>query len=99
MITELESTKEQLRRWKRIAAYLAECHAANAEGLPRSASKRERSRQHSICERAMNWMASDWMEPDHKQPDGEEVASAVRRCSAAAAALANGRDEPRRSEA
>jgi len=82
------TTEQQLVRWKRIAAYLASCHAANAERLPKSASMRERTRQASICKKASDWMASEWMEPDYRRPDGEEVRDAIDRCKRSSA-LAN----------
>lgn len=83
------TTEQQLIRWKRIAAYLASCHAATAEGLPKSVSGRQKKRHAAICEKAAKWMASDWMSPDYARPDGEEVLAAIKRCEDAVSALAN----------
>ena len=42
--------------WKLTAAYLASCHAATLEGLPKSVSKRERERFKSICRKAARFL-------------------------------------------
>jgi hypothetical protein len=50
--------------WKLTAAYLASCHAATLEGLPKSVSKRERERFKSICRKAARFLrepeAAQW---------------------------------------
>ena len=40
-------------------AYLASCHAANLEGLPKSASKSQRQRHHEICLTASKILQGD----------------------------------------
>lgn len=45
-IRELESERDH---WRGIALYLAECHAATLESLPKSASKSTYKRLSAIC--------------------------------------------------
>ena len=64
-------------------AYLAECHAATAEGLPKSTSKSERARQKSICFTAARLLDGDTSVIRHKSgPDAAQV-----RCVNAANAI------------
>ena len=43
------SGDQELRYWRALAGYLADCHAATAEALPKSASKSSRKRMQNIC--------------------------------------------------
>jgi len=47
---EVAVLKREVELWKRNAAYLASCHAATLESLPKSASKSMRSRLKGLCE-------------------------------------------------
>ncbi len=62
--------------WKLTAAYLASCHAATLEGLPKSVSKRERERFKSICRKAARLLR----ELETPKPAGNRVADAIARC-------------------
>jgi len=53
MFREHIDQKQELRRWKAAAIYLAECHAANAECPPKSLSKHNRKRYKGILEKAL----------------------------------------------
>lgn len=44
----------EVEHWQKVAAYMASCHAATLEGLPKSAPKSHRSRLVSICTEAAN---------------------------------------------
>ena len=56
-------TSQEAKRWKAIALYLADCHAANAECPPKSLSKYNRGRYKSILEKAVLLIKGVW--PDH----------------------------------
>lgn len=45
--------------YQTATVYLADCHAATLEGLPKSTSKSERARQTSICRTAAGLLAGD----------------------------------------
>ena len=70
---------EELERMGSLAAYLASCHAASLESLPKSASKRERQRLIAICETAAKGLTGD-MSGLVSRPS---VVDAARRCSRA----------------
>ena len=46
--------------WRKVALYLADCHAANLEGLPKSTSKYQRERMRHICEKALHMLSNSW---------------------------------------
>lgn len=48
--------QEEITHWKHIASYLASCHAATLEGLPKSASKSTRRRHVLICQKAARYL-------------------------------------------
>ena len=52
---KLEQTRE-VQHWKHVAAYLASCHAATLEGLPKSAPKSQRNRHAEICRKAAAYL-------------------------------------------
>lgn len=69
--------------FQQSTAYLAECHAATAEGLPASASKSSRGRLASICEAAVRALRG---EPAvYAYPSRPDVA--LDRCGAAVRSL------------
>lgn len=83
----------QIEYWMRVAAYLASCHAATAEGegqLSRT-SKASRARLKSICESAAQMMAgNDCGMPWGAVRQGGDAArkAAAERCMKAAKELA-----------
>jgi hypothetical protein len=60
---ELEMNRLELDNWKRIALYLADCHAATAEDMAerKSGSKSDRDRFASICENAISLLKDPTM--------------------------------------
>ena len=46
---EAQLVLNELEHYKRVAGYLASCHAATLESLPKSASKSSRKRMMDIC--------------------------------------------------
>jgi len=75
----VEATADLLRdleRWRDLAAYLASCQAATAEGLPKSASKSSRARMASICKAAAAGLDGDLSHIKHRT----EVEWARKRC-------------------
>ena len=71
----------ELRRMNGVAAYLADCHAATLESLPKSASKSAVNRLVSICARAAD-MLQGGSEPHSGMRDFTGmVESAARRCA------------------
>lgn len=50
--SEINALIAELEHFRSTAAYLADCHAASAEGLPRSTSKYSRKRHAEICSAA-----------------------------------------------
>ena len=51
--------------WQRSAAYLAECHAATLEGLPKSSPKHTVERQISICKKALDILDGKFTAPSY----------------------------------
>ena len=49
----------ELAHFRASAAYLASCHAATLESLPKSASKSSRSRHATICDAAAKLLDGD----------------------------------------
>lgn len=67
--------------WKLIAAYLATCHAATLEGLPKSTPKSSRHRHASICRKAAAFMRGIDSPPRLWQASDESiVAKEIERC-------------------
>ncbi len=80
---EILNLLSELRRMNEVAAYLADCHAATLEGLPKSASKSATNRLVSICARAAD-MLQGGSEPHSGMRDSTGmVESAMRRCAQA----------------
>ena len=54
MDDRIEDLEREVSYWKRVAIYLADCHAATAEGVMdrKASSMSERRRQASICQTA-----------------------------------------------
>ncbi len=80
----------ELNIYKRIAAYLAECHAATAEyeGHLKGTSRSKKDRYAAICNRAADMLAGKEMPKDRSlRTTEDEVAGAIDRCLKAAEAL------------
>lgn len=57
--TEVQALLKMAQHFQGAAAYLADCQAATAEGLPASASKSSRARHLSICDSAAKLLDGD----------------------------------------
>lgn len=53
---QLADAQREAEHWKFVAAYLASCHAATLEGLPKSAPKSGRKRHVEICRKAAAYL-------------------------------------------
>lgn len=82
-MTEDEMNREILR-WKRVAAYLASCHAATLEGLPKSASKSSRQRHANICTKAARFLKGEEEPQRYYNGDDDSMEADIRRCIKAA---------------
>jgi len=76
------NTRQELKRWKSIALYLADCHAANAECPPKSLSKHNRKRYKGILEKAVNYLKGCWP-PWTTTSRVDDVDSVIERCERA----------------
>lgn len=56
---EIAGLVADLRHFRTLAAYLAGCHAATADSLPKSASKSAKSRMVAICQTAARGLGGD----------------------------------------
>lgn len=58
-VNDEHETLRELERWKRVATYLADCHAATAEGVlgRKRSSQSDRKRHISICESALRYLS------------------------------------------
>lgn len=52
----IKQYKQEIEHWRLVASYLASCHAATLESLPKSASKCSRKRYVEICRRAAAYL-------------------------------------------
>lgn len=81
----IQKLQREVRHWKQIAGYLADCHAATAEddGRMKSISKSRAGRFRSICQRAENLLRGREFVPYHvarAEPD-EYLKDVVKRCA------------------
>lgn len=76
MVTLLKATDH----FRTAAVYLADCHAATGEGLPKSTSKHQRGRVLSICQIAAQILRGDITAIRYPSHDVEHVA---KRCDRA----------------
>ena len=89
MEQECQRLKDEVEYWKRVAAYLAQCHAATAEydGSLKSVSKARCKRFQDICATAAEALRGNFQD-DRKSlvPRGidDEIKSAMERCEKAA---------------
>lgn len=76
--------RAEAEHWKWIAAYLASCHAANLEGLPKSASKSTRKRHVEICRKAAAYLrGSESPRPSPSRSKVTEIEVEILRCEKA----------------
>lgn len=82
--------ERQVEYWRELAAYLASCHAATAEGLAHLSrtSKYERKRHADICAMAATGLEGKWAKK-HTYNQRDEVKVALDRCRDAADMLTN----------
>lgn len=78
---EIVALLGEVRRFRQVAAYLAECHAATVETLPKSASQSSRARHMGICRTAAEALAGDMSGIRYPQL----IENAIARCNEAAA--------------
>ena len=74
---------KECQRWKRIAAYLASCHAATAEyeGQLKRTSRSSKDRFASICQKAMDYLKGVDSPPEHfSSTHDQEIDHAIDRC-------------------
>jgi archaellum component FlaC len=82
---EIQEAKVEIERWKNVAGYLAECHAATAEDLPKSYSRTRMLRYRFICQSAVELLSRTEIVPvTSKFPD------AIERCRAIVEELESG---------
>jgi len=81
---ECRELLQELRDLRVTAAWLADCHAASLQALPRSASKSARSRHMLICERAEAALRHGVVPTTGSDPE-QAIRNAVDRCSKAVA--------------
>ena len=72
------------KRWRFVASYLASCHAASLEGLPKRASNYERMRHITICEHAADYIVGNSIPPFFGNMQNE-ILWDIKRCREAAA--------------
>lgn len=76
---------DESTHWKLVAAYLASCHAATLEGLPKSAAKSERKRLAEVCRNAAAYLrGTDSPRMYTSQPASAMIAADIARCDHAA---------------
>ena len=79
-----DDLKNEVQQWKRIAAYLASCHAATLQGLPKSASKSSRKRHVDICTHAAEMLRGKRLPPfahlDTVESDAARCERAAEEC-------------------
>lgn len=65
-LQNIRDNEQEIDKWKAIAAYLASCHAATLESLPKSTSQYSRNRLVSICEKAMKFLRGEELPPHYR---------------------------------
>ena len=61
MFRHHSEVEQEAKRWKAVAVYLAECHAANAEGVtPNRLSKYDKGRFKEILVKAVSYLKGEW---------------------------------------
>lgn len=81
--TETELAREILH-WKHVAAYLASCHAATLESLPRRTAKYERRRMVSICQSAVDFLEGNKIPNAYGVRIEDAIQHEIERCRKAA---------------
>lgn len=76
--------ERETQHWKFVAASLASMHAATLEGLPKSASKSNRSRHVTICQKAALWLRGHGGPNPYHQTIDKAIEGDIQRCEKAA---------------
>jgi len=76
---DIDALIGELRHFQNAASYLASCHAATLEGLPKSASAHLRNRLVTICQ-----LGADFLELADAPQRPTKINDAVTRCRRAA---------------
>jgi hypothetical protein len=84
-MNDREQIEREVEYWKRVAAYLASCHAATMqhEALLRRTSKSSRERFRSICRAALSMLRGNDSPMPYgavRQSGDDSVYSAAERC-------------------
>ncbi len=82
LIEEIELRREA-EHWKFVASYLASCHAATLEGLPKSAPKSSRKRHVEICQKAAAYLRGKNDPPYFGRNKAEVIEWEIKRCEEA----------------
>lgn len=85
---QIRNLEHEARQWKGLAAYLASCHAATLEGLPKRAAKHERARMVKICLDAAEWLRGIGGSPAN-YGNQSQIEREIERCENAARNHAN----------
>jgi hypothetical protein len=80
--SDVRNLVAELEKFRSIAGYLADCHAATAETLPKSAGKGAHSRMAMICKNAANALEGD---TSGISRTGQDLKPIIERCRVEAA--------------
>lgn len=80
----MNDNEQEILHWKFVAAYLASCHAATLESLPKSASKSSVKRHIAICRKAASYLRGIDAPPHYGNVSKDAIiASDIARCERA----------------
>lgn len=90
MEARIRDLERSVNQWRGLASYLASCHAATLEGLPKRAAKSERARMVRICLSCAGWLREDGTSmPVYSNGTQEQIENDIKRCENAAKNHAN----------
>lgn len=80
---ELIAARAEIKHWRLVAAYLAECHAATLEMLPNKAPSSARRRFAEICRKSALYLARLESPPFYERLEEQGIPQAIERCQRA----------------
>ncbi len=82
---DVQVLEREVYQWKRVAAYMADCHAStlSGEGMTKSCSKGARKRYLTVCRRAIAMLANREIPPHWGLPVGDVIRSSIEHCERA----------------
>lgn len=90
MEARIRDLERSVNQWKGLSSYLASCHAATLEGLPKRAAKSERARMVRICLNSAEWLRGNGCpRPLYNDGNQSQIESDIKRCEDAAKNHAN----------